>query len=389
MRLTAENDRLKEELEQLREVIQIKDARMARIHPRRRPHYLPTDRSLAQTARVFLVTPETIACWMKRLEEDGPKALVQTHSPVNRFPEFVAYLVQQFKTLCPKMGKKKIADTLARAGLHLATTTVGRMLKTTAKPPAMPDRGSKREEAGRVVTAKRPNHVWHVDLTAVSTRAGYWASWLPCAVPQCWPFCWWVAVAEDHFSRRLMGITAFKGRPTSCQVRQFLGRTMAKVGVVPKYLICDKGSQFWCDGFKLWCRKRRIRPRFGAVGKHGSIAVVERLILTIKDSCARLILVPLRRKDFLNELKYFSQWYNEFRPHMTLDGRTPNEVYRQEPRPAHRAPRFEPRETWPRGSPCAKPQSLIKGRPGVNLLLQIDYHRGRKHQPIVTLRRAA
>ncbi len=41
-----------------------------------------------------------------------------------------------------------------------------------------------------VVTAKRPNHVWHVDLTVVPILRGAWAAWLPGALPQCLPFCW-------------------------------------------------------------------------------------------------------------------------------------------------------------------------------------------------------
>ena len=85
--------------------------------------------SLEQTAKAFLVTAATIASWMKRLDEDGPDALVQLPQPVNKFPEFVRYIVQRLKTLCPAMGKVKIAQTLARAGLHLGATTVGRMLK--------------------------------------------------------------------------------------------------------------------------------------------------------------------------------------------------------------------------------------------------------------------
>ena len=101
---------------------------MARVTPHRRPHYPPTERiaildlkaaqrwSLEQTARVFQVTPATIASWMKRVDEDGPDALVQMNSPVNRFPEFVRHAVQRLKTLCPSMGKVKIAQTLARAG---------------------------------------------------------------------------------------------------------------------------------------------------------------------------------------------------------------------------------------------------------------------------------
>jgi transcriptional regulator with XRE-family HTH domain len=33
--------------------------------------------SLAQTAQAFLVTPATIASWMKRLDEDGPSAILR------------------------------------------------------------------------------------------------------------------------------------------------------------------------------------------------------------------------------------------------------------------------------------------------------------------------
>ena len=126
---------------QLQEEVRIKDARMALLPTQRRPHYPPSERmailelraargwTLAQTARAFLVTPLTIAHWLRRLDEQGSHALVQLTEPVNKFPEFVGYLVRRLKTLCPTMGKKKIAETLAQAGLHLGTTTVGRMLK--------------------------------------------------------------------------------------------------------------------------------------------------------------------------------------------------------------------------------------------------------------------
>jgi hypothetical protein len=79
------------------------------------------------------------------------------------------------------MGKKKIAETLARAGLHLGVTTVGRILKEKPQPTTTPtaDKASDSEQstAGteeateqtvRTVTAKYPNRVWHVDLTTVS-----------------------------------------------------------------------------------------------------------------------------------------------------------------------------------------------------------------------------
>jgi transposase InsO family protein len=50
-----------------------------------------------------------------------------------------------------------------------------------------------------------------------------------------------------------------------------LDRTIQKNGAKPKYIVTDKGSQFWCDGFKGWCKTKKITPRFGAIGKHGSM----------------------------------------------------------------------------------------------------------------------
>jgi transposase InsO family protein len=180
-------------------------------------------------------------------------------------------------------------------------------------------------------------------LTTVPTAAGFWASWLPFALPQCWPFCWWLAVVLDHYSRRAIGLALFKKQPTSEQLRQFLGQLVTRVGTIPKYLVTDCGTQFGCDAFKDWCFRYGIRQRFGAVGKQGSIAVVERFIGTLKRDCTRLLaFVPLCRRSFYSELALFVRWYNAERPHITLAGATPDEVYFAR-RPACRRPRFEPR----------------------------------------------
>jgi hypothetical protein len=61
--------------------------------------------NLEQAAQAFLVTADTIRWWLKRVDEQGPDALVQLREPVNRFPDFVRYLVQQLKALCPMLGK--------------------------------------------------------------------------------------------------------------------------------------------------------------------------------------------------------------------------------------------------------------------------------------------
>ena len=79
-----------------------------------------------------------------------------------------------------------------------------------------------------------------------------------------------------------MGFPILTMRRTSVAVRSFLGRTIAITKATPKYVICDKDSIFWCVGLKRWCRRKRILPRFGAVGRHGSIALIERFIRTTK-----------------------------------------------------------------------------------------------------------
>ena len=178
VRLKAENDRLREEIALLREEMRIKDSRMTLIVPQRRPHYAPTERmailelraargwSLSQSADSFLVTSATIASWVKRIDEEGPESLVQICQPVNKFPDFVRYVVQRLKALCPRLGKVKIAQILSRAGLHLGVTTIGRMLKES--PRFQPTEIA--ESSSRIVTAKRPNHVWHVDRASPRRR---------------------------------------------------------------------------------------------------------------------------------------------------------------------------------------------------------------------------
>ncbi|HEX5042902.1 MAG TPA: DDE-type integrase/transposase/recombinase [Candidatus Polarisedimenticolaceae bacterium] len=370
---------------------------MERLPAQRRPHYPPIERlailelraargwTVAETARRLLVTSMTVTSWNSRLDEEGPDALLKVPVPVNRFPDFVAYVVRRLRALCPSMGTRRIARVLARAGLHLGRTTVRRMLQPAPKRPKQV--ATRKPE--RVVTARGPNHVWHTDLTTVPTGFGFWIPWLPLALPQRWPFCWWVAIAVDHYSRRVLGTAVFLSEPSARDITQFLGRVCRRWRCRPGHLITDHGPQFTADEFGLWCSRRRIRQRFGAVGKYGSIAVIERSIRSVKRECTRVIHVALRPDAFQRELEAYVAWFNAERPHTFLGGATPDEVYFKR-MPACRKPRLEPRVRWPRRSPCASPHALVRGRPGgAAIELDVRSDQGRAHLPIVTLRRAA
>ena len=108
----------------------------------------------------------------------------------------------------------------------------------------------------------------------------------------------------------------------------------------------------------------------------------------MKDEFTRRLLLPLRPAAMLSQLKSYAIWFNEHRPHMSLAGRTPNEVYLAK-HPANRYPRLEPREHWPRASRCASPNVPIRGQPGVRLELVVSHHAGNKNLPVVALKQVA
>lgn len=409
--LKSRLDRMTDDRAQTLEEMRIKDVRMSRIPPKRRPQYPPTERlaililkvarhwSVAETARHFLVDPETVTKWERRIDEQGENALLQTPTPVNRFPEAVRELLRAIKAVCPTFGYRRLAECVMRACLHLSPSTIRRILKSRGPTPANVinlsaalDADSHDSLASHGIRSRHPNHTWLVDLTTIPISGGLAMPWFPFSLPQIHPFCWWVAAVLDHYSRRLMGFSLFKGQPSAHDVCNFLDRAIQQNGKKPQHMISDKGGQFWCDTHKNyyadWCRDRHIMPRFGAVGKHGSISIIERLIGSMKREGSRRILVPSKLEEMRKELGAYFTWYNEFRPHQGLSGMTPNEVYFGRS-PANHSPRYEPRPDWPVQSPSAKPDVPIKDKPGAQLESVVYSFSGKRHLPIIALRKVA
>jgi putative transposase len=131
----------------------------------------------------------------------------------------------------------------------------------------------------------------------------------------------------DHFSRRIMGFAVFKAQPSSDDLCRMLNRLIQRSKVKSKHMISDRGPQFDGDQFKAWTRCKGIKHRYGAIGKYGRIAVIERFILSLKSEYLRRILVPMRLTDIRHELSRYLAWHNDYRPHETLDSQTPMETY--------------------------------------------------------------
>jgi hypothetical protein len=84
----------------------------------------------------------------------------------------------------------------------------------------------------------------------------------------------------------------------------------------------------------------------------------------------------------LDTMAAYQRWYNEHRPHASLDGRTPREMLDATPPPRERE-RIEPRARYPIGS--GPPARRARGP----LRLEVERVGGFPELPVVRLREAA
>jgi transposase InsO family protein/DNA-binding transcriptional regulator YiaG len=332
-------------LRMMREAAAILGARWEKVPERQRPHYGPEQRfrilrirsflglSQRETAAMFRVSPETVARWEMEAMSPGaesPRPLISPNPPVRRFADVVRAVVKTME-LAGFGGNDLIARTLARAGWKLSARTVGRIRRERWPSPPPPEAAS---GVPRAVRAKRPNHVWMVDLTDVKGLFGI--------------VTFKIAVVFDAFSRMPLSIRVFTEEPSSAEIARFVSRAAKRRGQ-PAHFVSDRGPCFTGEVFCLRLRRLGVKQRFGAVGKKGSIALIERLWRTLKDTLGLRLLRPSAAEDLATTVELGLVHYAYFRPHQGLGGATPAEVYFGRT-PAHLAA-----ITPPRGRPGEGP----------------------------------
>jgi transposase InsO family protein len=115
----------------------------------------------------------------------------------------------------------------------------------------------------------------------------------------------------------------------------------------PRYVVTDRGAQFTADAFKTM-KHHAVRQRFGAVGQTRAVAVIDRFWRTMKELLGIQVLKPLLREDLERRLADVLGWYCLHRPHLSLGGATPAEVF------LGLAPANSNAEQPPRASPGAR-----------------------------------
>jgi transposase InsO family protein len=260
---------------------------------------------------MFRVSAETVARWeMETASADNETArpLVAPNPPVRRFADVVRAVVKTME-LAGFGGNDLIARTLARAGWKLSSRTVGRIRRERWPSPPPPEAAS---GVPRAVRAKRPNHVWMVDLTDVKGLFGL--------------LTFKVAVVFDAFSRMPLSAKVFSKEASAHEIARFVSRTSKRHGR-PAHFVSDHARCFTGRVFRRRLLRLGVKQRFGAVGKKGSIALIERLWRTLKDTLGLRLLRPLAAEDLMEKVEIGLVHYAYFRPHQGIGGATPAEIY--------------------------------------------------------------
>lgn len=292
-----------------------------------RPRYTQRERALVlwyleyfqipkgQVRKRLGVARSTLYRWLKSVEDDE----MTGKAPPNKTPQEVVALVWSIAKANPHWGRIRISTQLALLNVFLAASTVRNILnRPHPSGPTVSVSGSKdnlNDTADHVIPAWRPNHVWSIDRTIVY-RWGIWPTH--------------ILIGIDHFSRKVVCLSPLEGANAGWSI-QALEQAFREHGI-PKHVVTDQESIFKGTAFAESMATWNIKHRFGAIGKHGSIAVTERAIKTLKYEWLNRVPI-LKGFEHLSELcESFSDWYNTWRPHMKLDGARPEDIFSGEER---------------------------------------------------------
>jgi len=256
------------------------------------------------------VSKSTVYRWLHKIQDDDKR----TRIPANKTPKEVAALVWEIARSNISCGRVRIANQLGLLNVFISASTVRNILKQPApnKTPTatVAKKDTDEKEEPKSIPAWYPNHVWSIDTTEVMC----WGLW---------PIN--VCVVIDHFSRKLMSVTPLEG-PNAGWINNALESAIEKHGA-PKHIISDQARVFIGNVFAKLLESYSIKPRLGAVGKHGSISVTERVNKTLKYEWLKHAAIIKNFNHLVTLCDEFEDWYNAWRPHMTLDGLRPDDIY--------------------------------------------------------------
>ena len=216
----------------------------------------------------------------------------------------------------PFAGARMLRDMLRREGHPVSRKQVGRLMKKMGIEALYrkPNLSRKHPEHPiypyllRNLKIDRPNQVWATDITYIPMRRG---------------FVYLVAILDWH-SRRVLS-WRLSNTLTTDFCLDALREAITRYGT-PEIFNTDQGSQFTSADFIELLRDHGIRISMDGKGCWRDNVFVERLWKSVKYEE-----VYLKAYDSVSAAKTnlgaYLDFYNRRRPHQSLDGKTPDEIY--------------------------------------------------------------
>lgn len=268
------------------------------------------------------------------VEQDHPELSIRRQCELLRLPRSSYYrppqtegtanlelmrLIDEEYLRHPFYGTRKMRDYLVRLGYPVNRKRVQRLMRLMGlesiaprkKGTTNPDKGHKvYPYLLRGLSIDRANQVWCSDITYVPIRGG---------------FVYLTAVMDWH-SRYVLSwevsVTMDDGFCVSAIERALRRYTK------PEIFNTDQGSQYTGSAFTGVLKDHEIKISMDGKGRVTDNIMIERLWRSVKYE-------DIYIKDYetvealVAGLRDYFDFYNNRRPHHTLSGRTPAEVYRQ------------------------------------------------------------
>ena len=220
----------------------------------------------------------------------------------------------------PFAGSRMLRDLLGAEGVKVGRLHVSTLMKKMAIEAIYRRPNTSKPEPGhkiypyllRKLAVTRPNQVWATDITYVPMARG---------------FVYLVAIV-DWFSRRVLAWRLSITLTTDFCI-EALEEALARFGK-PDIFNTDQGSQFTSIAFTSVLQRERIAISMDGRGAWRDNVFVERLWRSVKYKEVYLRAYA-SASDARSSIGRYLTFYNTRRPHSSLDRKTPDQAYFNQP----------------------------------------------------------
>ena len=220
----------------------------------------------------------------------------------------------------PFAGSRMLRDLLGAEGVKVGRLHVATLMKKMGVAAIYRRPNTSKPEPGhkiypyllRKLAVTRPNQVWATDITYIPMARG---------------FVYLVAIV-DWFSRRVLAWRLSITLTTDFCI-EALEEALARFGK-PDIFNTDQGSQFTSIGFTFVLRREKIAISMDGRGAWRDNVFVERLWRSVKYEEVYLRAYA-SVSDARSSIGRYLTFYNSRRPHSSLDRKTPDQAYFNQP----------------------------------------------------------